>query len=116
MIDPTKENEVIIADGTSVIIPVGTIENKTNIEITNVPEVELNGFLPPAGSGTKGVGIYRRIERDCEVINWQNAPTEEVPLRFPLEIEEYVKIYPKSLIVVAGKSDEIRIVCSVILR
>jgi hypothetical protein len=50
-------------------------------------------------------GVYRRIERDCEVINWQDAPTEEIPLRFPLEIEEYVKIYPKSLIVVAGKSD-----------
>ena len=50
-------------------------------------------------------GIYRRIERDCEIINWQNAPTEEIPLKFPLGIEEYVKIYPKSLIVVAGKSD-----------
>jgi hypothetical protein len=50
-------------------------------------------------------GVYRRIERDCEVINWQTAPTEEIPLKFPLGIEEYVKIYPKSLIVVAGKSD-----------
>ena len=50
-------------------------------------------------------GWYRRIERDCEVIDWQNAPTVEMPLKFPLGIEEYVKIYPKSIIMVAGKSD-----------
>ena len=50
-------------------------------------------------------GLYRRIERDCEIMNWQNAPTEEIPLKFPLGIEEYVKIYPKSIIMVAGKSD-----------
>ena len=50
-------------------------------------------------------GVYRRIERECEVMDWQNAPTEEISLKFPLGIEDYVKIYPKSLIVVAGKSD-----------
>jgi len=50
-------------------------------------------------------GIYRKIERECEIMNWQDAPTIEIPLKFPLGIEEYVKIYPKSLIVVAGKSD-----------
>jgi len=50
-------------------------------------------------------GFYRKIERECELINWQDAPTEEVSLRFPLGIEEFVKIYPKSIIMIAGKSD-----------
>ena len=47
-------------------------------------------------------GVYRRIERECEVIDWQNAPTTEIPLKFPLGIEEFVKIYHKSIIMVAG--------------
>jgi len=50
-------------------------------------------------------GVYRRIDRECELIDWKNAPTIEMPLKFPLGIEEFVKIYPKSIIIIAGKSD-----------
>ena len=50
-------------------------------------------------------GSYRLIQTDLEMIDWQSAPIEEVPMRFPLGIEEHVKIYPKSLIMIAGEKD-----------
>ena len=48
---------------------------------------------------------YRLIERECTPMDWENAPIDEVPLKFPLELEEYVKIYPKNIIVIAGESN-----------
>lgn len=60
------------------------------------------GVIEKAGGRN---ACWRRIEGGCELIDWKNAPTEEVPLKFPLGIEEHVKIFPKSIIMIAGKSD-----------
>ncbi|MFH1282864.1 MAG: S8 family serine peptidase [bacterium] len=57
-----QESEVIVADGTSVIIPPGTIPQNTKIEITNIKPEELTDVLPASESSTKGIGIYRKIE------------------------------------------------------
>jgi len=46
---------------------------------------------------------YEFIDYDLPVMNWQsisNATT--IPLKLPFGLEEYVNIYPKSLIVIAG--------------
>ena len=45
---------------------------------------------------------YRRIVRECTPIDWKNAPTNDMPLMFPLDLHELVKIYPGNIIVVAG--------------
>ncbi len=50
-------------------------------------------------------GIYRRIDADCPEIDWRNAPTESIYIHFPLGVEEYVKIMPGNLIIIAGESN-----------
>ena len=50
-------------------------------------------------------GVYRKIERDCDVIDWQNAPSDDMPVKFPLDIHDYVRIYPSNIIIVAGESN-----------
>lgn len=47
-------------------------------------------------------GVYRRIEIECEEIDWRNAPTNDLDLNWPLGLSELVRIYPGNIIVVAG--------------
>ena len=63
--------------------------------------------------GKKGVvarhktkhGYYRQIEVECLPIDWQNAPTKDVPMEFPLGIHDMLNIYPGNVIIVAGESN-----------
>lgn len=48
-------------------------------------------------------GIYRRIDSDLEEIDFINVKDEEIKLSLPFEIEKFVKIMPKNIIVVAGE-------------
>jgi len=51
-------------------------------------------------------GIYRKIDADLKPIDWQSAnPEKIVPLKFPFGIEEHCRIYPKSVVVVAGSKN-----------
>lgn len=50
-------------------------------------------------------GCYRRIEKQTEEIEWWQADCEEISLRLPLGLEEYVKILPKTITVIAGSQD-----------
>lgn len=48
-------------------------------------------------------GTYRRVQQDAPTINWQEAdPNKTIDLVFPFEIENFVKVFPKSIIIVAG--------------
>ena len=48
-------------------------------------------------------GYYIKVEAELEKIDWRNARTDFVyDLRWPLELEKWVKIYPKNIIIVAG--------------
>ena len=48
-------------------------------------------------------GTYRKVDASMAPVDWQNADTSNsVNLRFPFGIEKYCKIYPRSIIVVAG--------------
>ena len=48
-------------------------------------------------------GIYRRIENEAPVIDWETADTTStVSLNWPFELENYALIYPKNEIVIAG--------------
>ena len=49
------------------------------------------------------VGCYRRIEKECEDINFLNASTHTVEISLPFEIEKKVKIMPGNIIVIAGE-------------
>ena len=49
-------------------------------------------------------GIYRRPtdNKDASRIDFLNASTTPVEVRWPLELEEIVRLYPKNLVVVGG--------------
>ena len=52
---------------------------------------------------SNGGGGYRRVDIEAPIIAWQVAdPNKVVPLRFPFGEHEFVKIYPKSIIIIAG--------------
>jgi len=48
-------------------------------------------------------GIYRRIENESPVIEWETADiSATIPLKWPFELENYALIYPKNIAVIAG--------------
>ncbi len=53
-----------------------------------------------------GRGAYRKVDTEAKLIDWQAADsTNIVPLRFPFGLEEFARIYPKSIIIVAGSKN-----------
>jgi hypothetical protein len=48
---------------------------------------------------------FRYVNPEAEKINIFNSTNPEIPIKFPFGIEDYVKIYPSNLIVVAGSPD-----------
>ena len=54
----------------------------------------------------KGAGWYRKLETDLVETDWQSASDEIVKLKFPFGLEEYAKIYPKSIVIVAGGKNQ----------
>ena len=51
-------------------------------------------------------GIFRRIVTDAEVIDWRNADyNNTIPLILLFNINKYINIYPKNIIILAGASN-----------
>ena len=50
-------------------------------------------------------GAYRRVEKECDSIDWLHAPNQTIDLKWPFGIERYFKTLPKNIIIVAGESD-----------
>jgi len=50
-------------------------------------------------------GVWRRVDDDVELMDFVNAPVEEISLLWPFGIEKMVRIFPRNIIVVAGHSD-----------
>lgn len=50
-------------------------------------------------------GVYRKVEKSYEEMDWLNAPTNDFHVNLPLGISDMVKIYPSNIIVVAGASN-----------
>ncbi len=52
-------------------------------------------------------GVYRKVDSRVTPLDWQNAdPKKFVPLKFPFGLEDYCRIYPKSIIIVTGSKNE----------
>jgi hypothetical protein len=47
-------------------------------------------------------GVYRRVENECEVMDFINADIESVPIWLPFGIHERVSIMPGNIILLAG--------------
>ena len=53
-----------------------------------------------------GRGIFRKVNITLDKVDWQKAnPDKVVPLVFPFGEHEYCRIYPKSIIIVAGSKN-----------
>ncbi len=51
-------------------------------------------------------GVFRRYQTELKEIDWQKADASAtIDLKFPFDIQNYVKIFPKSIIVIAGESN-----------
>lgn len=61
-----------------------------------------DGIIEATGKKT---GIYRKIQSDMEIINWQTADEKEYPIDFPLGLSSLVKLYPGNIAVLAGASN-----------
>jgi len=47
-------------------------------------------------------GCYRRIDSECETIDWQNAEDTPFSIYLPFELENLALLYPKNIAVIAG--------------
>uniref|UniRef100_A0A6M3IR03 Uncharacterized protein n=1 Tax=viral metagenome TaxID=1070528 RepID=A0A6M3IR03_9ZZZZ len=94
----------------------GTFTARTMCNELNIVTVESKGHLRVilhrlCESGviakTNLDGTYRRIDNERKPIDWQSADISKVlPIKLPFGIHEVCKIYPKSIIVVAGSKNE----------
>ena len=48
---------------------------------------------------------YRLVEDECDELKWWEATNTTVDVKFPFNIEQYVKIFPGNIIVVAGSNN-----------
>jgi len=52
-------------------------------------------------------GTYRVIDNEAPIMDWQRAdPKNIVKVKFPFELEQYVVVFPKSIIILAGAKNE----------
>lgn len=48
-------------------------------------------------------GCFRLINKECETIDWLNASDDYIEVQWPFGIENYVRILPKNIVVIAGE-------------
>lgn len=83
-------------------IGIDSPEGKQHLRVI-LNRLEDKGIISSNGSGS---GIYRRLDFDLPEINWQAAdPNATLSLLFPFGEHEFCKIFPKSIIIVAGSKN-----------
>ena len=48
-------------------------------------------------------GIYRRIMLELKTMNWKNAPTQSLPIKWIFGLEDLIEIYPGNVCVISGE-------------
>lgn len=79
-------------------LDIGTDRGKANLRVIMFRLKEL-GIV---SSISKRDGLYQLIDGEAPEENWQRADKRVVLLKFPFALEDFIRILPKSLIVVAG--------------
>ncbi len=79
-------------------VGIETPEGKTHLRVI-LSRLEDKRIISANGGG----GAYRKVDTEAPVIQWQTAdPNKTLALIMPFGIHELVKIFPKSIIIVAG--------------
>ena len=82
-------------------IGIETPEGKQHLRVI-LNRLEEKGIIDGNGGG----GQYRKLDLELPMIDWQQAdPDKTINLWFPFGEHEYAKIYPKSIIIVAGSKN-----------
>jgi hypothetical protein len=50
-------------------------------------------------------GCFRRIDKECEKLDWAKSEGEAVDLKLPFSLNNMVEIHPKNMIVIAGMAN-----------
>lgn len=50
-------------------------------------------------------GVFRRIDRDCEMVDWENATGETIEFACALGSDRYTKLHKKSIVCIGGSKD-----------
>jgi len=50
-------------------------------------------------------GFFRKVEKELMPMNWRDANTASMDIKYPLDIHEFFETYPKNIIVFAGSPD-----------
>ncbi|MFH1379420.1 MAG: T9SS type A sorting domain-containing protein, partial [bacterium] len=78
-INNEKSTEILVADGTSAIIPSYTTRNKTELTVTHWLGEELALKLPPRNASIKPIGIFREFS----FANGENLFPNDITIFFP---------------------------------
>jgi hypothetical protein len=84
------------------------LDLSTKLHKKNVSEILrrlcVDGLIERAGNKN---GVFRRVKgmEELEEIDWENASTESLPIKWPLRIEKFVLTRPRNVVIVAGDSD-----------
>jgi len=102
------EEWVALANGTFNVrdiwgeLNVTTPEAKHHLR-TIMKRIEVKNIV----SCTRKDGTYRKVDSDLVKLDWRNADTSNViPILFPFGLHEYVKIFPKSIIIVTADKNQ----------
>jgi Bifunctional DNA primase/polymerase, N-terminal/DnaB-like helicase C terminal domain len=76
-----------------------TSDNDKNSLHVTIKRLFDDGIIEKYG---KKAGCYRAKDLTVNEMDWENAPTKDMNISYPLRIEEYVATYPSNIIVIAG--------------
>jgi hypothetical protein len=76
--------------------------DKANVR-QNLKRLKDAGIIERVGTMA---GMYRRVERDCNIIDWQNVTdVDYYELHMPMGLGEKLKLHPKGIMVIAGSQN-----------
>jgi hypothetical protein len=50
-------------------------------------------------------GVYRKIDKDCQALDWKNACSEQVHLKMPLGLDRLVELHPGDIVTLMGSQN-----------
>lgn len=79
-------------------LDIGSDKGKAHLRVILYRLAKEGMIIPVSGKD----GFYRLIDIEAPDELWQGTKTKGIALKFPFELERYIRILPKSLIIVAG--------------
>lgn len=74
---------------------------KSNVDVI-VHRLKKEGYIESCGDK---VGVYRRVDKDFERLDFLSASGDEAQIELPLDLHELVTLYPGNIVVVAGSKE-----------